>query len=166
MAFRPPPAVPRYAAFRPADEAASKAARGSSRKSGTRCERLLLEKLLNHGFLVESHAEDLPGKPDLVLREDRVAIFVDGDFWHGRDLDARLERLRRGHNPDYWTAKILRNVQRDREVSTRLEAMAWRVLRFWEGDLRRDAGKAVIQVTRSLLVSDEVSDEEVPDEEG
>lgn len=81
----------------------------------------------------------IPGRPDLVFSRARVVVFCDGDFWHGRDLDARLARLEAGHNASYWTAKIRANVERDARNTQRLQALGWCVLRFWETDIARDA---------------------------
>jgi DNA mismatch endonuclease (patch repair protein) len=64
-----------------------------------------------------------------------VAIFCDGDFWHGRNLAARIKRLAKGHNAPYWTAKVLRNVERDRDQTHRLQDAGWLVCRFWETDI-------------------------------
>ncbi len=81
----------------------------------------------------------LPGRPDLVFPRERVAVFCDGDFWHGRDLEARLAKLAGGHNAPYWTEKIRANVERDARHTEQLEAAGWLVLRFWESDILRDA---------------------------
>jgi DNA mismatch endonuclease (patch repair protein) len=80
----------------------------------------------------------LPGRPDLVFARERVVVFCDGDFWHGRNLDARLAKLAAGHNAPYWTAKIRTNVERDARHTKQLEAAGWLVLRFWESDILRD----------------------------
>jgi DNA mismatch endonuclease, patch repair protein len=86
------------------------------------------------GIRYRIDVRDLPGKPDIVLRKQRIAIFCDGDFWHGRDLDERLRRLEAGHNSAYWVAKIRRNVERDRANDASLRAAGWMVLRFWESE--------------------------------
>lgn len=78
-------------------------------------------------------------------------MFCDGDFWHGRDLDERLSRLRDGHNASYWVAKISTNVVRDRRVTSGLEEAGWLVLRFWEGDLRRSPAEIASQVKAAVL---------------
>lgn len=81
----------------------------------------------------------------------RVVVFCDGDFWHGRDLESRLATLERGHNGAYWSAKIRRNVERDRANVARLESDGWLVLRFWETDILKapdDAARAVAEAVR------------------
>jgi DNA mismatch endonuclease (patch repair protein) len=84
-------------------------------------------------------AGDLPGRPDLVFRQAHVVVFCDGDFWHGRDLPARLTKLQRGHNARYWVAKIEGNVVRDQRNNADLAESGWKVLRFWESDIARNA---------------------------
>ena len=74
----------------------------------------------------------LPGKPDFVFRHSKVAIFVDGCFWHGCPQHGRKP----GSNQDYWIPKLERNRARDRAVTRALRARSWIVLRFWEHDLR------------------------------
>jgi DNA mismatch endonuclease (patch repair protein) len=80
----------------------------------------------------------LPGRPDIVFPRRRVVVFCDGDFWHGRQLRRRLKRLAKGHNAQYWVAKVQRNVERDRKQQAELERAGWLVLRYWETDILRD----------------------------
>ena len=76
----------------------------------------------------------LLGRPDFVFREARVAVFIDGDFWHGNRRKARVPKS----NAEYWTNKIARNRDRDRLVNRTLRAAGWTVLRFWESSLRHE----------------------------
>lgn len=129
-----------FVGLRPASTRARKAAQGASRKRDTSCELLLRQALRRLGLRSYRLAcADLHGTPDIVFWRARVAVFCDGDFWHGRDLAARLQKLAHGHNAPYWVAKIRRNVERDRTTNTQLAAAGWIVLRFWETDIRRDA---------------------------
>lgn len=142
----------RYDRLKPASKAASTAARGASKKKDTGPE-LELRKALRQAGL-RSYRVDvatLRGRPDVVFTRERVAVFCDGDFWHGRNLDARIAKLQQGHNAPYWVAKIRGNVARDRSVDAELEEDGWDVLRFWETDVRRDAtsvAKAVVERVR------------------
>jgi len=79
-------------------------------------------------------------------------VFCDGDFWHGRDLQARLERLATGHNAPYWLAKIRTNVERDRRNDAALRADGWRVLRLWETDILRDTPAAADRVLQEVVL--------------
>ena len=116
----------------------SAAARGSSRKVNTRPEVLLKQALLERGFRYHSNRIDLPGKPDIVFPGMRVAVFVDGDFWHGKNWQARKAKLSQGHNADYWMKKIKGNIDRDRQQGRDLHAAGWLVLRVWESEISTD----------------------------
>ena len=74
----------------------------------------------------------LIGRPDFVFNKQKVVVFVDGDFWHGNPKACRIPKS----NTEYWTAKIARNRQRDREVSRALRRDGWHVLRVWESSLK------------------------------
>jgi len=87
----------------------------------------------------------------LVLASDRIAVFCDGDFWHGRRWSARKKRLAAGWNSSYWVAKIERNRQRDRQVTRRLRDMGWTVIRVWEGDVRRDPTQVAAKISAAIL---------------
>src|SRR5712692_8436205 len=95
-----------YRGHRPASERASSAAKASSRKRDTRCELLLRRELWRRGRRFRIDVSTLPGRPDVVFPKWKLAVFCDGDFWHGRNLRTRLAQLRRGHNSPYWVAKI------------------------------------------------------------
>lgn len=130
--------TPTFEGLEPATPKSSDMARRSSRKTDTRCELLLRRSLWKRGVRYRLHAPDLPGRPDIVFPKQKLAVFCDGDFWHGRDLDARLARLAVGHNAPYWLAKIQRNAERDRQQTAVLEQSGWKVLRLWETDILRD----------------------------
>jgi len=89
----------------------------------------------------------LPGSPDLVFRAERLAVFVDGCFWHGCRRHLRLPTTR----PDYWPAKIERNRRRDRRVARELRSRGWSVLRLWEHQLSGErAAHAANRIERAL----------------
>jgi DNA mismatch endonuclease (patch repair protein) len=92
----------------------------------------------------------LPGRPDIVFGPTRVAVFCDGDFWHGRDLEQRLSKLARGHNAPYWVAKIQSNVARDRRHDEALARGGWLVLRFWETDIARNAATLAARIAEAV----------------
>jgi DNA mismatch endonuclease Vsr len=109
--------TPSYAGFRPASEAASRAKR-ANRHADTGHELLLRRELWRLGLRYRKNVKGLPGKPDLVFGSARIAVFCDGDFWHGRDWERLKEELARRHNSTYWLAKISRNRERDVEKRT------------------------------------------------
>lgn len=144
--MRPMAKTPSYRGLEPSSKAASQAARGASRKTGTRCELTLRRALWHRGLRYRKNVSFLPGKPDIAFIGTRVAVFCDGDFWHGKNWSNRRQKLSRGANPSYWVAKIERNMQRDATNTAALEHMGWRVLRFWESDIQSDLDGVVSQI--------------------
>jgi DNA mismatch endonuclease (patch repair protein) len=145
-----PMAVPRFTDRRSASPRASAAARGSSKKRDTRCEVLLRKRLWNMGLRYRVDVKALRGRPDLVFSSRRVVVFIDGDFWHGRDLETRMRKLAVGHNAPYWIAKIRTNVERDRRNDRALAEQGWQVLRLWETDILRDVAAVAEKIRREL----------------
>ena len=115
----------------------------------TKPEMLLRKELHSRGFRYRVNYKALPGKPDVAFTKARLAVFVDGDFWHGHNwvirgygsLKEELERY-----SQYWKDKILRNIERDQEVNEALSNMNWTVLRFWESDIKSDLNKCVQEI--------------------
>lgn len=117
--------------------------------AGTSSERQLQQMILELGHSAREQATDLPGRPDFAIDELRLAIFLDGDFWHGRDW------LERGAAPErnraYWITKFERNHARDRTSDAHLRSSGWSVLRIWESDLLADRA-GVAGLLRARLV--------------
>jgi DNA mismatch endonuclease, patch repair protein len=90
------------------------------------------------------HAKDLPGRPDLVFRHARIAVFVDGAFWHGHP------DYYHGQSGVFWDAKIARNRARDDEVNRELGELGWGVLRFWDLEVEKAAEDCASRVQRAL----------------
>ncbi|HVG08436.1 MAG TPA: very short patch repair endonuclease [Thermoanaerobaculia bacterium] len=155
--FRPHPlhraASVSYKGRKPASPQASATGRANSRKSNTQCELALRQALWAAGYRYRKNVADLPGRPDVVFLRARVAVFVDGDFWHGRDWENRRQKLQAGSNPNYWIAKIQRNMERDREIASRLESMGWTVLRFWESEVRSSSMEVVLKIGAALTLA-------------
>jgi DNA mismatch endonuclease (patch repair protein) len=108
-------------------------------KSKDTAPELLVRSLAHRmGYRFRLHRKDLPGKPDLVFPGRRKAIFVHGCFWHGHDCPrgARVPKS----NRDYWTKKIARNKERDREACAALAHSGWTYLIVWECNLRNEKG--------------------------
>jgi DNA mismatch endonuclease, patch repair protein len=90
------------------------------------------------------HPRAVPGKPDLAWIGRRVAIFVDGAFWHGHP------DYYRGQSGPFWDEKIARNRRRDAEVNDQLQALGWRVLRFWDFEVQKSPEQCAARVARAL----------------
>jgi DNA mismatch endonuclease, patch repair protein len=117
------------------------------RATNTAPERRVRSLLHRLGYRFRLHAADLPGKPDIILRPRRAAIFVHGCFWHGHDCPrgARVPKT----NAAYWKAKIARNRARDAAAVAALEVAGWRCLTVWECALKDEA--VVTAALRGLL---------------
>ena len=94
----------------------------------------------------------LPGKPDIVFPREAVAVFCDGDFWHGRNWAQKKERMLTGSNSTYWIAKIEANIGRDRRHNRQLDEQGWCVLRYWESDILNNPN-AVADKIRAVVLA-------------
>lgn len=139
-----------YRAYRPSSKSATMMGKGN-RRADTKPELLLRRALAALGLRYRLHPRTIVGSPDIAFRSTMVAVFCDGDFWHGRDWQARKRRLARGANAAYWTAKISRNIDRDREITLRLRKDGWLVIRIWEGDIRKDPERIALFVLNSIV---------------
>jgi len=97
------------------------------------------------GLRYRKNVMSLPGRPDLVFMSARVAVFVDGDFWHGYRYPSWKNRL-----PTFWRAKIERNRARDRRNFAALQRRGWRVVRIWEHEVEGDLTECVRRVVSAL----------------
>ncbi|HWA91173.1 MAG TPA: very short patch repair endonuclease [Rhizomicrobium sp.] len=112
----------------------------------TKPEKRLRSALHARGWRFRLHRRDLPGSPDVVFNKLKVAIFVDGCFWHG----CAMHSVKPQTNSDFWLNKIKKNKVRDRDVSLALRNLGWMVVRIWEHDLRGDMRSAMKIVERAL----------------
>ena len=99
----------------------------------TRPEVLVRSALHKQGFRFRKHLSNLPGKPDVVFTKCKVAVFVDGDFWHGYQFQAWEHKV-----SDFWKTKITKTRKRDADNDQQLSEMGWKVVRLWEHDLEQD----------------------------
>jgi DNA mismatch endonuclease, patch repair protein len=97
----------------------------------------LIGLLRDHGIVGWRRRYPLFGKPDFVFVKRRIAVFVDGDFWHGHPVKGQMPAT----NRDFWEAKIARNKKRDRLVNRTLRTSGWIVIRIWQSELRTVAGR-------------------------
>ena len=117
------------------------------RSKDNKTESLLRKALFKEGYRYRKYARGLPGRPDIVFPKQKVAVFVDGDFWHARMLrekraDYKSTKMPVPNEP-YWSAKFKKRVERDLAVNQELQSLGWCVLRFWESDLKKDLGSAL-----------------------
>ncbi len=101
-----------------------------------KAEQVLAKRLWHLGYRYRKNDRRLPGSPDIAILKYRIAIFVDGEFWHGKDWDDRRERLQ--SNRGYWIQKIEENMSRDLRNNEQLRQLGWWPVRFWEKDVLKN----------------------------
>jgi DNA mismatch endonuclease (patch repair protein) len=115
----------------------------------TKPERLLRSALHAKGLRFRLHRRSLPGCPDIVFPTERVAIFVDGCFWHGCPLHGSKPET----NQAFWARKLSRNSRRDRKVGELLRAEGWTVMRWWEHEIKHDAPRVASLILDAVIGS-------------
>lgn len=99
------------------------------------------------GYRYRLHYKKIPGSPDIVFVKQKIAIFIDGDFWHGRGYGKKgTVKLRK----KFWRDKIETNIRRDRRVNRQLKKLGWTVFHFWESDMKKNCEKFVGKVLEKL----------------
>ena len=120
----------------------------ANRSTGTKPELILARALKAVGISYRKNCRGIPGTPDFCIRKYKLAVFVDGEFWQGRNWSENTHRIH--SKQDFWHKKIERNIARDAKVTTVLQAAGWKVFRFWESDVRRNPGACALAVKRYL----------------
>lgn len=121
-----------------------------NKSTDTRHELALRRELWRRGLRYRTDVRTLPGRPDIVFKGARVAVFCDGDFWHGRNWQTLQQRLEKRANPAYWIAKIGSNIERDRRIDHQLTELGWRVVRLWETDIQADPAMCADEVQNAI----------------
>jgi len=116
-----------------------------SKNTGPEKALFALARPLWKTFRYRKHARGLPGTPDLAFPSAKVAVFVDGDFWHGKIPAARIRKL-----PKFWRQKIARNMARDRRTDRALRAMGWRVVHIRETRIKKKPAVQLGRIMRAL----------------
>lgn len=123
----------------------------------TKIEVVLRKELWHRGYRYRKNYTQLPGKPDIVLTKQKVVIFCDSEFFHGKDWEVLKSRLEKGNNPQYWGKKIERNITRDQEIDHQLNYLGWTVIRFWGKEILKntdDCIKVIEETIFELLCDD------------
>ncbi|MEZ4976300.1 MAG: very short patch repair endonuclease [Flavobacteriaceae bacterium] len=114
------------------------------RGKNSKPEVLFRKALWAKGIRYRINTKKLPGKPDISIMKYKLAIFIDGEFWHGYDWDKRKVQIK--SNRKFWIPKIERNLQRDKEVNRKLQEMGYTVFRFWANEIKTDLKKCIDDV--------------------
>ena len=129
------------------DEATSRRMSRIKLKNGD-AETAIAKILWHEGYRYWLNYKKLPGSPDIAIQKYHVAVFVDGEFWHGHDWDNRKVKLKR--NREYWIEKIEENIARDKRNDKLLEEMGWITIHFWEKEVNKDLERCKTVVLESL----------------
>lgn len=117
----------------------------------TKIEILLRKALWRKGYRYRKNYNKLPGKPDIALTRFKIAIFCDGEFFHGKDWEVLKPRLEKGDNGEFWINKISRNRERDDEINKKLLYMGWTVIRFWGSDIEKNTDECVKVIEETIF---------------
>lgn len=120
----------------------------SIKGSDTGIEVRLRKALWHKGIRYRKNFKVFDCHPDIVITKYKIAVFCDGNFWHGKELQKRPIK----HNSSYWNEKIRRNVERDLENTIELRDNGWIVLRFWEDDIQKNLPNCVSDVLRYISI--------------
>lgn len=118
------------------------------RAANSKVEVAVRKVLWHFGYRYRLHYKSLPGKPDIVFVRWKIAVFIDGDFWHGYGWEENKDKIKK--NRGFWVPKIERNMQRDGEVDAALQAMGWKVLRIWEHEVKKEFGATIVRIMRFI----------------
>ena len=131
------------------------------RSNNTKIEEILRKALWNKGYRYRKNFKDLPGKPDIVITKYKIAIFCDGEFFHGKDWEVLKQRLENSNNSEYWINKISKNMHHDDQVNKELMVMGWTVSRFWGNDIKKNTDvciKVIDEVVFNIKLGDNIKD--------
>lgn len=121
---------------------------GKVKLKGGKAEMMLAKALWHRGYRYRRNDKRLPGSPDIAILRYRIAVFVDGEFWHGKDWGTRKKALKR--NREYWIEKIEENMARDYRNDILLRQMDWISVHIWEKDVLHSLPKCVLEVEEAV----------------
>ena len=114
----------------------------------SKIELLLRQELWSRGIRYRKNVTRICGKPDIAFIGKKIAVFCDSEFWHGYNWEERKKDFK--SHQEFWIPKIERNMERDREVTERLESEGWIVLRFWGNEIKKNTTQCANQIEQVL----------------
>ncbi|KFF04860.1 very short patch repair endonuclease [Flavobacterium reichenbachii] len=121
------------------------------KSTGTKDEVRLAKALWNLGYRYRKNNKKIFGKPDLTFANYKIAIFIDSEFFHGKNWEAQQLRIK--SNREYWIPKIERNMKRDAEVNEYLVSKNWKVLRFWSKEIQKELESCIEKIKEEIEIS-------------
>lgn len=117
----------------------------------TAIELILRKALWHNGIRYRKNYNKLPGKPDIALTKYKIAIFCDGEFFHGKDWETLRRKLENSNNSDFWINKISKNRKRDEIINKELNLMGWTVIRFWGNDIKKNTEECLKVIEETIF---------------
>ena len=111
-------------------------------------EQLLRKELWSRGIRYRKNVNRIYGKPDIVFIGKKIAVFCDSEFWHGYNWEERKKDFK--SHQEFWIPKIERNMERDVEVTTRLESEGWTVIRFWGNEIKKNTAQCADIIEKAV----------------
>ena len=117
-------------------------------------EVLLRKELWSRGLRYRKNVNRIYGKPDIVFMGKKIAVFCDSEFWHGYNWEERKNDFK--SHQEFWIPKIERNIERDAEVTAKLESEGWTVIRFWGREIQKNAVACaeILEIARNNVSKD------------
>ena len=112
----------------------------------------LRKELWSRGLRYQKNVTGIVGKPDIVFKGKKVAVFCDSEFFHGKDWEVLKPRLEKGNNSEYWVKKISRNIERDKEKDQALLFLGWTIIHFWGKEILNNVELKKIQLFLNLFL--------------
>ena len=118
------------------------------KSTGSAIETMLAKELWKRGYRYRKNNTSVYGKPDLTFKKLKIAVFVDGEFWHGKDWETRKQDHK--SNVKFWHSKIERNMERDKEVNLHLSNEGWTILRFWGKEIKSNLQQCIQSIEDTI----------------
>lgn len=132
------------------DEKTSKRMANVKLKRGD-VETILARKLWHRGIRYRLNFKSIPGSPDVAITKYKIAVFIDGEFWHGYDWENKKSKI--GRNKEYWIEKIEENISRDKRNDKDLIALGWTPVHFWSKEVLNDVEGCVRDIEELIIQS-------------
>lgn len=118
-----------------------------------KAETILAKIIWHKGYRYRRNYKKLPGSPDIAILRYHIAVFVDGEFWHGENWEERKAKLK--HNREYWIEKIEENMARDKRVDAQLKELGWIPIHFWEKQALKNTDECLNAILELINAMDQ-----------
>lgn len=119
------------------------------KSTGTKDEVRLAKALWHLGYRYRKNNKTVYGTPDLTFKKQKIAIFVDSEFFHGKDWETQRDRVKT--STEFWQKKIEKNIQRDIEVNNYLTVKGWKVIRFWSKEIKKNLDSCINVIQNEIV---------------